>query len=128
MLATGGMLLLVYALVQSATVGWGTTRTIGELAAAVIMLGAFVANEQRHRNPLAPLSIFRINGLGYSNVTQLIAFAGFLAVFFYLTLYMQNVSATRRSRPAPPTSRCASRSGSPQASHPSCSPASGPGR
>jgi predicted MFS family arabinose efflux permease len=55
------------------------------------MLGAFVVNEQRHRNPLAPLSIFRINGLGYSNVTQLIAFAGFLAVFFYLTLYMQNV-------------------------------------
>jgi predicted MFS family arabinose efflux permease len=54
-------------------------------------MAAFVANERRHRNPLAPLSIFRINGLGFSNVTQLIAFAGFLAMFFYLTLYMQNV-------------------------------------
>ncbi len=39
----------------------------------------------------APLSIFRINGLGFSNVTQLVAFAGFLALFFYVTLYMQNV-------------------------------------
>jgi EmrB/QacA subfamily drug resistance transporter len=90
-LATGGMLLLVYALVKAPTVGWGTARTIAELTAAVALLAAFVANELRHRNPLAPLSIFRINGLGFSNLTQLIAFAGFLAVFFYLTLYMQNV-------------------------------------
>ena len=90
-LATSGMLLLVYTLVKAPTVGWGATRTIAELAGAVGLLAAFVVNELRHRNPLAPLSIFRINGLGYSNVTQLIAFAGFLAVFFYLTLYMQNV-------------------------------------
>src|SRR6202043_2985050 len=55
------------------------------------LLAAFVINERRQRNPLTPLSIFRINGLGFSNVTQLIAFAGFLAMFFYLTLYMQNV-------------------------------------
>ena len=90
-LATGGMVLLVYALVKAPSIGWGTVRTIGELAAALTLLAAFVVNERRHPNPLAPLSIFRINGLGYSNVTQLIAFAGFLAVFFYLTLYMQNV-------------------------------------
>jgi EmrB/QacA subfamily drug resistance transporter len=90
-LVTGGMLLLVYALVKAPTVGWGATRTIGELSAAVAMLAAFVVNEQRIRNPLAPLSIFRINGLGFSNLTQLIAFAGFLALFFFLTLYMQNV-------------------------------------
>ena len=90
-LVTGGMLLLVYTLVKAPTVGWGTTRTIAELAGALALLAAFVANERRHRNPLTPLSIFRINGLGFSNVTQLIAFAGLLAMFFYLTLYMQNV-------------------------------------
>src|SRR5437588_3024150 len=90
-LATGGMLLLVYALVKAPTVGWGTARTIGELAGALALLAAFVINELRAANPLAPLSIFRINGLGFSNVTQLIAFAGFLDVFFYLTLYMQNI-------------------------------------
>ncbi len=90
-LATGGMLLLVYALVNAPTVGWGTTRTLGELAGALALLAAFVVNERRHRNPLAPLSIFRINGLAFANVTQLIAFAGFLAMFFFLTLYMQTV-------------------------------------
>jgi EmrB/QacA subfamily drug resistance transporter len=90
-LATGGMLVLVYALVKAPTVGWGDARTIGELGGALALLAAFVVNEQRHRNPLAPLSIFRINGLGFSNVTQLVAFAGFLALFFFVTLYMQNV-------------------------------------
>jgi EmrB/QacA subfamily drug resistance transporter len=91
LLATGGMLLLVYALVKAPTVGWGKTRTIAELVGALALLVGFVANELRHSNPLAPLSIFRINGLGFSNLTQLVAFAGVLAVFFYLTLYMQTV-------------------------------------
>ncbi|MGI8414078.1 MAG: MFS transporter [Solirubrobacteraceae bacterium] len=90
-LATGGMVLLVFALVKAPTVGWGKLRTIAELAGALALLTAFVINELRANNPLAPMSIFRINGLGYSNATQLIGFAGLLAMFFYLTLYMQNV-------------------------------------
>jgi EmrB/QacA subfamily drug resistance transporter len=91
LLVTGGMLLLVYALVKAPTDGWGSARTLGELGGALALLAAFVVNELRHRNPLAPLSIFRINGLGFADATQLIAFAGFLALFFFLTLYMQNV-------------------------------------
>jgi EmrB/QacA subfamily drug resistance transporter len=90
-LVTAGTLLLVYGLVRAPIDGWGSARTIGVLAAAAAVLAAFVANERRQRAPLAPLSIFRINGLGFSNVTQLVAFAGFLALFFYVTLYMQNV-------------------------------------
>jgi EmrB/QacA subfamily drug resistance transporter len=91
LLVTGGMLLLVYALVNAPTVGWSSARTIAELAGALALLAAFVVNEQRAKNPLAPLSIFRINGLAFADATQLIAFAGFLAMFFFLTLYMQNV-------------------------------------
>ncbi len=91
LLATGGMLLLVYALVEAPTAGWGSASTIAELTGALALLCAFVFNELRHRNPLAPLQIFRINGLAFADVTQLIAFAGFLAMFFFLTLYMQDV-------------------------------------
>jgi EmrB/QacA subfamily drug resistance transporter len=90
-LVTAGMLLLVYALVRAPIAGWASARTIGELAGAAALLAAFVLNELRQRAPLAPLSIFRVNGLGFSNVTQLVAFAGALALFFFLTLYMQNV-------------------------------------
>jgi len=91
LLATSGLLLLVYSLVEAPAQGWGAMRTIGGLVAAASLLATFVFNEQRHRNPLLPLSIFRVRGLAVADVTQLIAFAGFLSLFFLLTLYMQNV-------------------------------------
>ncbi|MFL5868170.1 MAG: MFS transporter [Thermoleophilaceae bacterium] len=90
-LATAGMLLLVYSLVEAPDVGWGSARTIGTLGGALALLAAFVVNESRVKRPLAPLSVFRINGLAYADATQLISVAGFLAMFFFLTLYMQNV-------------------------------------
>src|SRR5436309_3846572 len=90
-LATTGMLLLVFTLVKAPDQGWGATSTIAELIGAFALLAAFVFNEQRNRNPLLPLSIFRVRGLAAADATQLIAFAGFLALFFFLTLYMQNV-------------------------------------
>jgi EmrB/QacA subfamily drug resistance transporter len=90
-LSTAGMLLLVFTLVKAPDQGWGSARTLAELAGALALLVAFVINEQRSGNPLLPLSIFRIRGLAAADATQLIAFAGFLAMFFFLTLYMQNV-------------------------------------
>jgi EmrB/QacA subfamily drug resistance transporter len=90
-LATGGMLLLIYALVRAPEQGWGSARTIGELATAGVVLGAFTVIELRRRNPLFPFSIFRVKGLAAADVTQMIAFAAFVSVFYFLTLYMQNV-------------------------------------
>ncbi len=90
-LATGGMLLLVYALVRAPEQGWGSAAAIGELAGAAVILGAFAVSELRRRDPLFPFSIFRIRGLAAADVTQMIAFASFVSVFFFLTLYMQNV-------------------------------------
>jgi hypothetical protein len=90
-LITGGMLLLVYALVNAPTVGWGRARTIGELVGAVVLVFLFLFNEQRHSNPLVPLSLFKIKGLGAANVTQILAMAGMYTMFFLVTLYMQEV-------------------------------------
>ena len=90
-LATSGMLLLVYALVRAPDQGWGSARTIGELATAAVLLAAFTATELRRRDPLFPFSIFRVKGLAASDAVQMIAFAAFVSVFYFLTLYMQNV-------------------------------------
>jgi EmrB/QacA subfamily drug resistance transporter len=90
-LVTAGMLLLVYALIEAPTRGWSTSRTVGELATAVVLLAAFLLNETRSPDPLMPLSIFRVRGRAAADATQLIAFAGFYSLFFFLTLYMQNV-------------------------------------
>jgi EmrB/QacA subfamily drug resistance transporter len=91
LLVTAGMLLLVFGLVKAPDQGWGSGRTIAELACAAALLVGFVVNERLHKNPLAPLSIFRINGLGPANATQVIAIGGFYTMFFLVTLYMQNV-------------------------------------
>jgi EmrB/QacA subfamily drug resistance transporter len=89
--ATGGMLLLVYGLIKAPDVGWGAARTIGILAAAGVALLAFLVNERRSHNPLIPLSIFRVKGLAAADATWLIGMAGFFAMFYFLTLYMQEV-------------------------------------
>jgi predicted MFS family arabinose efflux permease len=90
-LITGGMLLLVYSLVRAPVVGWGSAQTILTLAASAILVAAFARNELRSRNPLLPFAILRVKGLVAADVTQLIAFAGFFSMFFFVTLYMQEV-------------------------------------
>lgn len=90
-LVSGGMLLLVYALVKAPDQGWGSGRTVGELAGAGLLLAAFLLTERRSRNPLVPISIFRVRGIGAADVTMLVAAAGIVSMFFFLTLYMQNV-------------------------------------
>ncbi len=90
-LSTAGVLILVYALVNAPTVGWAAARTIVEVAAAAALLTGFAVNEQRRRNPLVPFSIFTIKGLAAADATQVIAQAGFYAMFFFVTLYMQTV-------------------------------------
>jgi EmrB/QacA subfamily drug resistance transporter len=90
-LVTSGMLLLIYTLVQAPDVGWGETRTIAGFAGAGLILAAFAGYEQRQSDPLFPFSILRIKGLAAADVTQVIAMAGFYSMFFFITLYMQNV-------------------------------------
>ncbi|HEU5372946.1 MAG TPA: MFS transporter [Gaiellaceae bacterium] len=90
-LVTAGMLLLISALVEAPTIGWNNARTIAQLTIAAGILTAFVLNERRAGDALVPFSIFRIPGLAAANLTQLISFAGLYSMFFFLSLYMQNV-------------------------------------
>ena len=91
-LVTAGSLLLIYTLVNTPNQGWGSGRTLGGLAGAAVLLIAFVVNEQRRREAaLVPLTIFKVKGLAAADITQMIAWAGFYSMFFFVTLYMQNV-------------------------------------
>jgi EmrB/QacA subfamily drug resistance transporter len=90
-LVTTGMLSLVYGIIEAPDRGWTSARTVGALATGVVLLVGFVINETQHPHPLAPLSILRVRGLAAANITQLMALAGFFAMFFFVTLYMQQV-------------------------------------
>ena len=88
---TAGLGALVYALVRANEWGWGSTKTLFALAAAALLLTTFVILQLRGRHPLVPPRLFRSRTLVGADVGMLIAGAGLFAVFFFLTLYMQDV-------------------------------------
>ena len=89
---TAGLVLLVYALVNTNRYAWGSARTIGELIGAGVLLALFVAIEARFAaHPLVPLRIFRSRTLSGANVVALLLGLSIFAVFYFLTLYMQQV-------------------------------------
>jgi EmrB/QacA subfamily drug resistance transporter len=90
-LVTGGLVVLVYAITQANDYGWSSAETIGFFAAAVVLLAAFVGREARARDPLMPLTIFRLRTLVGSNIAGLILGTVMFSMFLMLTLYMQQV-------------------------------------
>jgi hypothetical protein len=88
---TAGLVLLAYAIAQAPQVGRGASRTLAELAAAVLLLGAFLAIESRGEAPLMPLGIFRLRTLAGANVVGFLLGASFYSYIFIGTLYMQQV-------------------------------------
>jgi EmrB/QacA subfamily drug resistance transporter len=88
---TAGLVLLVDAITQAPQYGWGATRTIAGLAAAVALLIAFLLIESRVKEPLLPLSIFRLRTLAGANAAGLLLGGSFFGLVFVGTLYMQQV-------------------------------------
>ena len=88
---TAGLSLLVYALVDANNAGWGSARTITLLAAAATLLAAFVFIERRSHAPLMPFRIFRLRTLTGANVVGLLVGASLFSMFFFISLYMQQV-------------------------------------
>ena len=88
---TAGLGALVYGLVSASSAGWLSPKTLGSLAAAAVLLGAFVAIERRVRGPLFPFSILRLPTLRAANVIMLPTGAALLSLFFVLSLFEQQV-------------------------------------
>ncbi|HEX6754337.1 MAG TPA: MFS transporter [Mycobacteriales bacterium] len=90
-LATVGLVGLVYGFTEAAKpdVGWTASSTLGILGASVALLVAFVAWEQRVRNPLLPLRIALDRNRGGSYLVFLLVGAGLFAMFLFLTYYFQ---------------------------------------
>ena len=88
---TGGLSLLVYALVDANNAGWGSVQTIALLAVSAALLLAFTVIERRSRAPLVPFSIFRLRTVTGANVVGLLTGASLFSMFFFISLYMQQV-------------------------------------
>ena len=95
-LVTGGLVTLVYAITQANNNGWGSATTIALLAAAAVLLTAFVVWERRVADPLVPPSFFQLRTVVGANVAGLVLGTAIFAMFLMLTLYMQQVLALLR--------------------------------
>jgi EmrB/QacA subfamily drug resistance transporter len=88
---TGGLMALVYAIVQAQQKGWGSAQTIVTFVAAAALLVGFVLIELRAKAPLVRLSIFRVRSLSAANVVMFLVGSGLFAMFFFNSLYIQRV-------------------------------------
>jgi EmrB/QacA subfamily drug resistance transporter len=88
---TAALMIAVYAIVNGNQEGWTSARTLGELAAAVAILGLFLGIESQIRAPLMPLGLFRSRNLAFANVVGVLWAAAMFAWFFMSALYLQLV-------------------------------------
>jgi EmrB/QacA subfamily drug resistance transporter len=91
-LVTLGLIVAVYGIVRSETLGWGAAGVLGPLALAAALLALFALVEGRFAPaPLLPLSVLRMPRLRAANIVIALLYSGVFSMWFFLTLYMQQV-------------------------------------
>jgi EmrB/QacA subfamily drug resistance transporter len=89
--STAGMAALVYGFIRAAQEGWRDTWTVGSFAAAAVLLAGFYLIERRTRQPITPLHMFRDRNRAGSYGIMLALAAALFGMFFFLTLFVQDV-------------------------------------
>ena len=86
-----GLFALTYGLIEANEYGWTSARIVGSFVVAVVSLVAFVVIERRRRSPMLDLSLFRSGTYSGANIAMLLVALSMFGVFFFVSLYMQNV-------------------------------------
>ena len=88
---SGGLFVLIFALVRGNAEGWGSSLIIGFVAGGVVLLTAFVVVELRAGDQaMFDLSLFRKPAFGGASIAAFGLGAAMFAMFLYITLYIQN--------------------------------------
>ncbi|GAA4230590.1 MFS family permease [Streptosporangium album] len=91
LLVTGGVMLGVYAIVQTEQYGWTSGRTLGFAALALALIAGFAARQATAARPLLPLRVFRSRNVWGANLIQMLMLAAMFSFQILIALYMQNV-------------------------------------
>src|SRR5579862_3791709 len=92
----GGVALLVYGLSKAATgpdgvSHWGDAQVLASLAASVVILVSFVLIERRSPHPLLPMRVLADRNRAGAYLIMLCIATGLFGLFFFLTLFIQDV-------------------------------------
>jgi EmrB/QacA subfamily drug resistance transporter len=89
--ASGGLTLLVFALVQGPSLGWSSPAILTAAVGAVLLLGGLVLIERHSRDPLVPPQLLTNRNLATASAIAFMFTATFGCVLYFLTLYLQQV-------------------------------------
>jgi MFS family permease len=90
-LVTGGMLAVVYGLLQAGQYGWPRLTTLAPLIGGLVALGTFLWWESRTAAPLVPMRFFANRTRVAANVCTILVAGSMMAMFFLVVLYMQDI-------------------------------------
>ncbi|MDX6615564.1 MAG: hypothetical protein QOD60_655 [Solirubrobacterales bacterium] len=88
---SGGLFALIFGLLRGNAEGWGSGVIVGSLAAAVVLLIAFVVVEMRQPHAMFDLGLFRKSTFTGVSVGTFAIGAGMFAMFLYITIFLQSV-------------------------------------
>jgi EmrB/QacA subfamily drug resistance transporter len=88
-LATGGLVALVYGFTKAAEDGWSSGVTLALFAVAALLLVGFVVWEARSAHPLLPLRVVLHRNRGGSFLVSVLLGAGMMGMFLFMTYYFQ---------------------------------------
>jgi EmrB/QacA subfamily drug resistance transporter len=88
-LASAGLLGIVWGLVRGNSQGWTSPEIVGALTVGALLVAAFAAWERRASAPMLPLRFFRSRTFTLANVSSLFMFFGMFGSIFLLTQFLQ---------------------------------------
>jgi predicted MFS family arabinose efflux permease len=90
-LVSTGLFGLVFGLVRSQSLGWGSTEVLISLAVGAALVAAFIVQELRTDEPMLPMEFFANRGFAVTNAVSLAMYFGMFGSIFFLSQFLQNV-------------------------------------
>jgi EmrB/QacA subfamily drug resistance transporter len=93
-LMTAGLSALLLGITQTSTWGWGSPKTLGLLAAGVVIALAWIREELRSREPLVDMRMMAIRGVWTTNLVAFLIGVGLYSAFILLPEFVQEPAST----------------------------------
>jgi EmrB/QacA subfamily drug resistance transporter len=91
-LISGGLTAIVYGIVRTDSLGWGSVGVLAPLALGIVLLGLFAVVEGKlASDPLIPLDVFKMPALRAANLIVALLFGAIFGMWYFVSLYLQEV-------------------------------------
>ncbi len=94
LLLSAWMVCLLVAISQGDSWGWTSGRVLGLVAAAIVLLAGWVANEQRAAEPLVDMRMMRLRGVWTVNLAAFLIGAGMYSSFILIPQFVETPDAS----------------------------------